>query len=40
VAAFLSCLILARQGRVVLEQDAPFADIVVRPATAALDASA
>jgi chromatin segregation and condensation protein Rec8/ScpA/Scc1 (kleisin family) len=40
VAAFLSCLILAREGRVVLEQDAPFADIVVRPATAALDASA
>ena len=40
VATFLACLILARQGRVALEQDELFRDIVVRPAAEAWTASA
>jgi len=40
VAAFLACLMLARQGRVELEQSALFADILVRPASQALEATA
>ena len=40
VAAFLACLILARQGRVELEQNALFADIVVRPTSQAFEATA
>ena len=40
VAAFLACLILAREGRVELEQDALFADIHVRPAPRILEATA
>jgi chromatin segregation and condensation protein Rec8/ScpA/Scc1 (kleisin family) len=40
VAAFLSCLILARQGHISLEQDEPFGDVVIRPALAALDVTA
>lgn len=40
VAAFLACLTLARQGRVELEQDALFGDILVRPMTQTFEATA
>jgi hypothetical protein len=40
VAAFLACLILARQGRVELRQDVLFSDIVLRPASEAFEATA
>ena len=40
VAAFLACLILARQGHVELEQDALFAEIRLRAASGALEATA
>jgi chromatin segregation and condensation protein Rec8/ScpA/Scc1 (kleisin family) len=40
VAAFLACLILARQGRISLVQEQPFGEIHIRPATAALEATA
>ena len=40
VAAFLACLLLARQGRVELEQDVLFADIRVRPSSQSLEATA
>jgi chromatin segregation and condensation protein Rec8/ScpA/Scc1 (kleisin family) len=40
VAAFLACLILARQGRIELEQDTLFADIRLRAARGGLEATA
>jgi hypothetical protein len=40
VAAFLACLILARQGRVELEQPALFAEIRVRASSQSLEATA
>jgi chromatin segregation and condensation protein Rec8/ScpA/Scc1 (kleisin family) len=40
VATFLACLLLARQGRVELQQDVLFADIRVRAASQSLEASA
>lgn len=40
VAAFLACLILARQGQIELEQEALFGDILVRPASQAFEATA
>jgi chromatin segregation and condensation protein Rec8/ScpA/Scc1 (kleisin family) len=40
VAVFLACLTLCRQGRVALEQDEPFGDIVIRPFEEAVDATA
>jgi chromatin segregation and condensation protein Rec8/ScpA/Scc1 (kleisin family) len=40
VATFLACLILARQGRVELEQDVLFADIRVRAASQTVEATA
>jgi len=40
VATFLACLILARQGRIELEQETLFADIRVRAARGGLEATA
>ena len=40
VAAFLACLILARQGHVELEQEVLFSDILVRRASQAFEATA
>jgi chromatin segregation and condensation protein Rec8/ScpA/Scc1 (kleisin family) len=40
VAVFLACLILARQGRVELQQDDLFGDIVIRPGELAFEATA
>ncbi len=40
VAALLACLILAREGRVELEQDVPFAEIRVRATSQTFEATA